>query len=222
MLDLPILLRVSLAGDVVQRRSDDVEFFVLRLIAPDNTDTGVFHIPFRSKHPDAVVEPVEILGGRHIDAGDIPRPLKMGGKRGPHRTENNGWDIASLLGDLINVGPRLIETHANHDEAVRGAVLELFETGIDGVFIGKRLGFNIELNVELLRGRGQDLRILPLAGGDVVRRTGPAHPVALHVRANEHHADTRLAGRPRFGGNQRRGEIQHTYFRRYRQGPGPG
>ncbi len=218
--NLPGFLQETPGWEVVQRRADDIELFVLSLVARTDADARIFHSPDGAQHSHAEFKPVYVLRRSSIDAGNIPGSLQVSRKRSSHRAKDNRRDFATIFGDLVDVRPGLIQAHTDNNKTVRGLGLELRKTRIDGIFIRERFGPDVKLYFELLGGGIQHFRIVTLALADIVGRAGPAHPVVLDVRAYEHNTDNRLAGGSRFGSEQRRGEIEGACFRGHRHSAG--
>lgn len=195
---------------MAKRRADDLERAVVGLVARDDEEAGVLHLPVGLEEFQAGREPVDVLRGAEEDAGRARRLLEVPRERRAHRAEDHRGDRAALGHERVDIVPAVVEVHAGQQDAVDGRGLELLNEGVDLGQRGDRLRDDLQRHAELLGGLGERLGVELLVAGNVVRGAGPTHPVFLDARMHEGRPDRRPLGGLGLFSEDRRGEIEHA------------
>ena len=64
----------------MQRGTDHIQFAILGLVARDNAQARVVHVPDRLEHAHAVAQPIQAVGRGDAHVGQLPGGLQMAGE----------------------------------------------------------------------------------------------------------------------------------------------
>ena len=124
------------------------------------------------------------------------------GEARAHRAEEDRGHVAPVGDELVGLRPVAVELHHRGDDPVGRRLLALGQHLVDGGRVGDRLGDDVQLDAELLRGLGHGLDVLGL---EIVEIEGQARPTPCmgFLGAEEEDADPRLGAGRRGVGRQR-------------------
>jgi len=198
-LNLLELLIPARQRDVVERGAHDFQLLIHRLVAFDNAQPRVFHLPDGVQHPQAEGWPVYVLRGTDKGLRRATGYLEVLGKGTSHWAVDDGGDVTSFLHEVVYEIPAE-ELHGDDEQPIGRRFLKLLNVDVDGGNVIHRLSPDFKFDPELFGGVLEDFCVQRLSGLDVVLIAGPAYHRAFTAdfrfrsfRANENHSDDRLA-----------------------------